>query len=188
MDRERALRKIQRRLSERGWPRLQVSAGFLAAALVAFGSSYGLLRLGLSDMAIRYVVSVSLGYLVFLLLLRFFVSAIRRKIETDAGPLDALDLFTGADLSGSSGHSLSDDCIDPSPAEPVDSLPDLPLPDEAVSILVPLLAVGAGILSAIYVVYVAPALLAELVLDVVVVSRLARRAAIRSNPGSALES
>jgi len=58
-----------------------------------------------------------------------------------------------------------------------DSIPELPVPDldEGLALFVPLLVLGVGIVSAMYVVYVAPVLLAELILDVVVVSSLARR-------------
>lgn len=178
LNRERAIRRIQRRLTDRGWPKLQVSAAFLVAGLVAFSSSYALLQLGLADMAVRYVIAASLAYVAFLLLLRFFVSAIRRGTSADVDPLDALEIASSGDSSKSSDNAPpADDCADPSSAEPLESISDLPIPDldEGLAILVPLLVLGAGIVSAIYVVYVAPVLLAELILDVVIASSLARR-------------
>ena len=178
MKRKQAIRRIQRRLTDRGWPRLQVSAAFLVAGLVAFSASYGLLRLGLTDMAARYVIAVSLAYVVFLLLLRVFVSAIRRGFSADPGQPDLLDIVRSGESSGDSGGAPPpDDFVDLPSAAPLDSITNPPIPDldEGIALFVPLLVLAAGIFSAIYVVYLAPVLLAELILDVVVASSLARR-------------
>lgn len=155
-----------------------VSMAFMVAALVAFGVSYALLRLGLYDMAIRYVIATSVAYVAFLALIRIAASAVRRGIEADVGPLDALDFVSSGGSSDRSGSSTPDaDCVDSPSAGAMDSIPDVPIPDieEGLAILVPLLVLGAGIISALYVVYVAPVLLAELVLDVFIASSLARR-------------
>ena len=173
--RQRAIRRIQRRLLARGWPRLQVSLVFLVAGLVAFGCSVLLLRFGVSQMWLRYAVSACVAYGAFLLLLRLLVHTLRRRIELDVGVEDTLDVLDAASRV-------------PGPKEPrgggsdasdlgAFDVSDLPVPDldEGVALLVPLLILLAGIAGALYVLYLAPVLLAELVLDVLIVSNLARR-------------
>ena len=171
LNRERAVKRIQRRLTDRGWPRLQVSAAFLVAGLVAFGSSFALLRLGLSNMAIRYVLATCVAYAAFLLLLRLIVGAIRRRVATGANSADVLDLALNV---GPSGPFPGTPTAAPVAEEPVGAMSDLPIPDldEGLVVLVPALILGAGLISSLYVVYVAPVLLAELILDVVIVSGL----------------
>jgi len=108
--------------------------------------------LGLSNMAVRYVLATCVAYAVFLLLLRFIAGGIGRGVTTGVGPADVLDLAVHVGLPGPSpGASTASDWADPVAADPLDAISDLPIPDldEGLAILVPVLILGAGLISAL---------------------------------------
>ena len=158
-----------------------------ASALVGILASLLLLHLGLFHMGIRYLVCFALAYLVFLALLRLW--AARGMSDLDPG-IDAPDLrgggpgpfrgrdgdFGGGGASGSwgSGAEAPDVGTVSDPATPgvADAL-DL---DEGWAFLLPLAIVLGGLLAAGYVISIAPILLAEVLLDVVVAAGVFRGA------------
>ena len=161
--REQLVEKAKARMA---MPRVQMVLLLAATGGAGFLASYGLLQLGVDRMALRYPLAVGIAYLVFFLLLRLWLALPRDPVDYG---LDGLDLAAdvgnaGLDTLGSVGR--------PSTPMPVASrsggpsldigVPDL---DEGIFLIV-LAAVAAVILgAAIYVVYVAPLLLAEVLVD-----------------------
>jgi hypothetical protein len=155
--RERLVEKVKARMAV---PRVQMMLLLGAAGGAGFLASYGLLQLGLDRMALRYPLAVGIAYLMFFLLLRLWLGF---QDDPDEYSLDGLDVAVdvadaGLDLgsaapmpaSGPSGPSL-----------------DLGVPDfdEGIFLIV-LAAVAAVVLGAVvYVIYLAPLLLAEVLVD-----------------------
>ena len=162
--REKLVEKAKARLA---MPRVQMMLLLAATGGAGFLASYGLLQLGVDRMALRYPLAVGIAYLVFFLLLRLWLALPRDTVEYG---LDGLDLaadvgHAGLDTLGAAGR--------PSTPMPVASsskgsssldvgVPDL---DEGIFLIV-LAAVAAVVLGAVfYVVYLAPLLLAEVLVD-----------------------
>lgn len=143
---------------------LTAGAGFLA--------SVALLSMDLDRMWLRYTLCVMLAYGVFLLLIGIW----RRWREWDLSidvpvpnrsPGHALDWTGGGGSSGGGGASASfDGAALSSPMESMD-VPDLPDLDIGEGIwLLPLLLIAGGMLiAAAWLIWVAPALLAEIAID-----------------------
>ena len=91
-NRAKVIETITARLS---MPRLQISAILALTALSAFIVSAVLLRLGVTEMALRYPVAVIAGYVVFLLLLRVWIY------------LNTEETLGTADLDGSGDLTLA---------------------------------------------------------------------------------
>ncbi len=192
--------RLRRALLRRGLPRLQMSLIVVATGLAGFAASVGLLAAGMVSMPLRYGVSVAIAYAAFLLLVRVWVVYQRRSFVDD---LPAIDIPI-PDVSGGSGasealaeHSFGGGNFggggagrgweaDVSSNDPHVSLlspgsggsshgwlPDGDL-DEGWVIVVPLLLALGVLLAGVYVIYIAPALLAEVLLDVLLLSGLYR--------------
>lgn len=155
--RERLVEKAKARMAV---PRVQMMLLLVAAGGAGFLASYGLLQLGLDLMALRYPLAVGIAYLVFFLLLRLWLSF---QSDPDDYPLDGLDLADAATEAGLDTVSSA-----PMPvAEPSGPSLDLDVPDldEGIFLIV-LAAVAAVVLGAVvYVIYLAPLLLAEVLVD-----------------------
>ncbi len=193
------IRRLMRKLEWDGYPRLQML--FLVALTGAAGmfASFCLLQAGITSMAIRYPAAVLLAYLVFLLLLWAWL---RTKADDyiDPGldvPLPDLpagagrspDLFRGQGGEHGGGGASGKWELDSELPKP--DLPDLGgakldavgdvvggADEGAVPLFVVLLiaiAVLALFGSALYVVYLAPALFAELLVDGALSASLYRR-------------
>lgn len=103
--RQRTVERVRRRLLSGGWPRLFVSFLLMLTGASGFLTSYALLHLGLTNMAVRYPLAVLAAYCVFLLLLRLWLSLQRKTTDTFDGDFD----LAGIDLNPiNSGLSLSD--------------------------------------------------------------------------------
>jgi hypothetical protein len=63
------LRRLQRSLERNGFPRLQMLLIVVLTGAVGFVASFLLLKLGLTEMWIRYLLAFAVAYLAFLLLL-----------------------------------------------------------------------------------------------------------------------
>ncbi|HET9228604.1 MAG TPA: hypothetical protein VFR31_18140 [Thermoanaerobaculia bacterium] len=162
--REDQVRKVKDRLSA---PRFQMMILLALTGGAGFLTSWGLLRGGMDSMALRYPIAVGAGYLVFFLLLRIW-------IELHRDPLDHIvDVVDGCgelpELIVPSGHSSS-------------SSGDFDLPDFGVGdgealvflVVVAIVAVlGLGVV--IYALYLAPLLLAEVLVDGVLLVGLYKR-------------
>lgn len=194
--------RLMRKLEWDGFPRLQMLLIVMLTGLAGLIASYALLRAGLDAMSARYPLAVGIAYLAFLFLLWLWL---RTNAEDYAdAPPDILPgggqgSSSGASESvaggggqfgggGASGHFQMDDAL-PSPSLPL-NVPGgdtvgktageaLGGADEgAIPLAIALLlaAVAAALLFAsLYVVYMAPALFAELLLDGVLSASLYRR-------------
>lgn len=156
-NREQLVEKVKDRMAV---PRVQMVLLLAATGGAGFLASYGLLQLGVDPMALRYPLAVGIAWLVFFLLLRLWLAF--QHDSDELSPVDGLDLAAeGADalslgssprmpVANSSGPSLDLD------------VPDL---DEGIFLIV-LAAVAAVVLGAVvYVIYLAPLLLAEVLVD-----------------------
>lgn len=199
--RGRLIEHIRRAIERSGYPRLQMMLLVALTGGAGFLCSFGLLHSGLDEMWLRYLVAVGTAYLVFLLLLWFWL---RSSVE-DLDVLDAIDTasdladllprrdpqgaqwqgdggkFGGGGASGrfqeSTGCSASDAIEAPTPlehaADAAGAADELAIP---AFILVLIASLLAGIVFVSFsIVYSAPALFAELLLDGVLAATLYRR-------------
>ena len=189
--RERIIETIKRRLLRKGLPRLQMSLIMLLTGLGGFLASFSLLHLGLGWMWLRSPIAILFAYSLFLLLLRLWLSFQRpqNRISLDFDPASieieylpsprVSDAFSfsggGGDAGGAGGgvswgESASSSSV--SSASSNSSFLDHIDLEEGWLIIVAIVAILGGLLAALYVIYVAPALLAEILVDGVLVTGL----------------
>jgi hypothetical protein len=202
--RSQLVQRLERRLLRRRQPRLEMSLLVAVTAGVGFLASYLLLRAGMHAMWLRYVVALCGAYIAFLALLRMWLHARRDDWHVDgpdafdwwSAPDSNVGAFEGGGgRFGGAGASGSWDTSAPvanaaTPIAPSSPAPHAELAEAAssgpdgfdafdVAAAIPLL-LGAALLavlglSAIWVVYSAPVLFAELLLDGVLAASLYRR-------------
>lgn len=202
-NREQRVEEIKQQLLRDSFPRLEISAILLFTALSGFLVSFLLLHAGFSSMTLRYPVCIAVAYGVFLLLLRLWLSLYNPRLRTDAN-LDSLDLidlpgsssnvfskgfsslntgktlefgggdFGGAGTGGSWGDSVSPTVSggDSSILDGVDLSFDL---EEIGLIILAVIAILGGLLATFYIVWIAPILLAEILVDGVLITGLYHR-------------
>lgn len=186
--------RLRERLERDHWPRLQMSLIVLLTGAVGFLASFALLHAGLHDMALRYPLAACAAYAAFLLLLWTWARSRGREFDS----LDAPDFGGSGDGSGScpadwqtGGHNGSGASSNfDAPASPSLPLPrtqtqpqpstdsDFSLLDGADDFGWVLIAIAAAVgaaLAALWVVWIAPGLMAELLLDVALAGGLYRR-------------
>ncbi len=203
--RERIIRLVKSRLSRKGRPRLLVSLILLVTGIAGFLVSFLLLRSGMTRMWLRYPLAILFAYCVFLLLLRLWLFLQRPRIpdiddiNTDLPSID-INLpgspnysegfqFSGgggdaggAGAGGSWGQGLFSSSSPSSSGSGGSSSASsgsgggggLDL-DEGFFIIVAIVAIAGALIAILYVVYVAPALLAEILVDGVLVAGLYRK-------------
>ncbi len=180
LTRSAAVIRLRHRLERESFPRLQMGLIVALTGAVGWLCSFGLLHAGVTGMAVRYPLAMVGAYMAFLLLLWLWL---RTRAEDYVDGLDIGNAMPAPDLGdampcvsggggefGGGGASASFD------SGATDLLPDLPKPLEkvadvgadadelAIPILVAVLAIGLA-LASLYVVYLAPALFAELLFD-----------------------
>lgn len=219
-DRAAAIEKVRTRLTRRASPRWHMSVMIALAGGVGFLASYGMLKTGVTIMAIRYPLAVGAGYLALLGLLSIWLrryqlrhdQAGRRRQREGDDPWSGVDvvdipfglLDAGGDapegFGGGGGFSgggaggriagVAEGSRAPlgvpshvrSPGGgsgggrgPSFGL-DLGALDEGAWVLIPAaIAAAVALGAAIYVVYIAPVLFAELLLDAALSAGLYRR-------------
>ena len=186
------IKLIERRLRRRRWPRFQVSLILAGAALAGFLTSFSLLHAGIMWMWLRYFVAIFVAYGVFLLLLRLWLWLQRHSIN---GSVDLPDLefshsaasgqgagfhfggggdFGGGGAGGSwAGGAASSSSLGGSSFANSISI-DLDLQEGWLLVL----AIGAiigGLIASFYIIYIAPGLLAEILVDGALVAGLYKR-------------
>lgn len=191
--RKDAVQQLRARLEIGSWPRLQMMMLVALTGAAGFITSFVLLALGLHRMGLRYLLACCVAYLCFLALLWIWLrwrgsdgidvwNEPTDRAETPHADTD----WTGHGGSSGGGGASADFDTPASPA-PVaadtqcvsapTSGSDFELPDmdvEAVPLLLALLVIGL-VLSSLFVVWTAPALFAELLLDGVLAAGLYRR-------------
>lgn len=199
--RERTIELVKRRLLRKSMPRLQVSLILLLTGLTGFLVSFSLLHVGVQWMWLRYPIAILSAYCVFLLLLRLWLSLHRsRSSKWDITEIDlsAVDIsysslppatYTdgfkfsggggdagGAGAGGSWGESVSSTSSSPVSSVGSSSSGGLSLDlDEGVWVVLAIIAIFGGLIASLYVVYVAPVLLAEILVDGILVTGLYKK-------------
>ena len=195
-ERERAIERVKKRLLRGGLPRFQMLLILLLTGSAGFLTSFVLLHAGVTRMWLRYPVAILLAYCVFLLLLRLWLylqSKDRYLQSKDRSPSTGFDLsgvdfsssvrgsgynfsfggggdFGGGGAGGSWGESMSSSSGGKSSL--LDSVSiDLDLGEGCLLVLA-LIAICGGLVASLYVVYIAPALLAEVLVDGLLVTAL----------------
>ena len=169
---------LRRHLLRHGLPRLQMLVICSATGVAGFGVSAALLGIGMSSMASRYVIATLAAYGVFLALVRLWAEHQQRRLATAWSPPSRLSTKTPDGGAASGGRTRVYDgdtrATRTGHANGLDaaSVVDIVVLDE---LILPLAAVGGGLVAAAWLVAAAPALLAEVLLDVVLVSGLYHR-------------
>jgi hypothetical protein len=192
--------RVKGELERRGYPRLQMFLVVCLTGGAGFLASYGLLHAGLASLALRYGLAVVIAYGVFLLLLWLWlrtdantyegfdeaVGDILEAIPQGGTPHAHIYRGAGGEFGGAGANGTWDAGSAP---EPLVQFPDIPLPsanvadvadaDELAIPLAVVIAVAALVftllLAAASVVYSAPILFAELLVDGVLCATLYRR-------------
>ena len=190
--REELIEETEDHLLQHGWPRFQMLLLVVLTGAAGFLASYILLHFGMESMASRYPVAVAIAYVVFLLLLRLWLAVQRSGWES---VLDAGDLVEVADVtldgagrtaqafslrgkstlrhvsephSGSSGHGF-------------DFSFDLDESAVFVVVAVVILAVAA-LATSLWLVWMAPGLFAEVLVDGLIMAGVYRRLRRHNEP------
>lgn len=187
-----ALNHLRRTLEREGFPRLQMLLIVSITGAAGFLASYWMLRAGITGMAVRYPFAVGVAYAVFLVLLWLWL---RTSAEdyTDVPDFSAFSPSSRRGGSSSHGKNGSDGtCDEPAPSSMAfDDSSAYAVPDDqgivgdafgaaaqAEEFAIPLfvlMLVAALAFSSLFIIYSAPALLAELLLDGVLAASLYRR-------------
>jgi hypothetical protein len=189
--RARRIESVQQRLL---LPRLQVSLILLVTAFAGFLTSFLLLSQGVLRMWLRYPIAILVAYCVFLGLLALWVWLQRRTGDADLDfdldldfpddlpstheySFDAGDDYGGDEVGGSCDTNLSSSSGTTSGGSgATDGIFDLDLGEgEGILIVIALAAMVAGAIASFYVIYIAPVLLAEILVDGVLVVSLYKR-------------
>jgi uncharacterized membrane protein YgcG len=193
--RAREVRKLRQRLEREGFPRLEMFLLVGVTGAVGLIASWGLRQLGLASMGWRYLLALALAYVVFLALLRGWLR-MRPNDRLDVPQVDGDFLgdvpgdgggLGGGGFSGGGGHfggggasgsfgapfdDVAEGVADGAGSLGVDAALD------ADGCALPLLVVAALVaigVAALTVVWSAPTLFAELMLDGLLAAGLYRR-------------
>ena len=200
--RERRIERIRQRLSKKSTPRLVMTVILFATALSGLLTSFILLGSGVSQMWVRYPISILIAYLVFLGQLAIWLWLHGRSLNVDSDVIDLVADIIPTDIhsrekpvsgfggdadfgGGGSGGNHWTSNVSPAPSPPSGNSTssligfDLDLGDEGclivIAIILAIAAVIAGLVASFYIIYIAPALLAEILVDGVLVVSLYRR-------------
>ena len=202
--REELIAKAKERLLRHGLPRLQMSLILALTGASGFLSSFALLQFGVDAMAVRYPIAVLVAYAVFLLLLRIWLNFQRDgwegegldllDVPTSAGGSGGEGGFSGGGgRFGGGGASSSFEAPSPAPAVrmPVKASSgggggsskggggfsfSLDLDDSGFLVVLAILAIAVAALgAAAYLIWSAPILLAEVLVDGLIMTGLYRR-------------
>ena len=176
----------------------------VATGVAGFLASAALVHVGVASMGLRYGVAFVIAYGVFLCLVRLWVEMYRRRLDDVGEVLDVTpDVFDGPDIGGSwipsggpgstgsggggdfAGGGASEDwdaaalarADAPASAasESAGGIGDALDLDDGWVIVVPIVIAFGSLIAAAVLIWSAPGLLAELAIDVLLVSRLYKR-------------
>lgn len=190
--RDSEILRLNRKIEREGFPRLQMSFLVAITGAAGFVASFSLLHSGVHAMSWRYLLACMIAYIVFLMLLWLWL---RTKAEDYADIPDFSNgipshgggechsyVGNGGEFGGGGASGSFDSAYEAVPLESADT--GGPVGDvlEAASgadeLAIPLFVVilfAALLLSSLYVVYSAPMLFAELLLDGMLAAGLYRR-------------
>ncbi len=182
--RARAIQRVRERLVRQSFPRLQMA--LIVALTGGFGllASFVMLLVGLDAMAIRYPIALSLAYVFFLFLIWLWLrtNAIDYLDVPDVPdvPLRTRSSQSAPDFGSGGGGDFGGGGATGSfdgPATAIDQATSLPRPAvgnsvvsvaDADELAIPLVAIALAIgiaLASLYLVYIAPVLFAEVLVD-----------------------
>jgi hypothetical protein len=189
-ERSRLVERMRVHLERFCYPRVELSVLIVLSGLSAFLVSFALLRAGVDSMPLRYGLAGAAGYLAFLGFVRLWIAWNHSRpslldLDVDPGHLvDAIDggapvprggggpSFFAGGRSGGGGASTS---WGTSSSGGGSSWLEA---DDSLFFLVLAIAAAVGsLLTIFYVVYLAPALLAEVLVDAVIIATISRRVA-----------
>ena len=187
LTRDGAVRSMRARLLRDSFPRIQMFILVSLTGLAGFGASVAMLAAGIDTMALRYLLAMGVAYIVFLLLLwlwlRTSASDYIDLVPTDSGGGQGADA-PAADFAGGGGtfdgggaSANFDVCTDDSG---IGAVVEKPLEvigqaeEAAIPLVVVLLALGLA-LSSLFVIWSAPILFAEILVDGLLAAGLYRR-------------
>lgn len=193
--RAQAVARVRQQLVQQGFPRLQMA--WIVVLTGGFGllTSFCLLQAGLGSMTLRYPLALCVAYLFFLGLIWLWLRTqaddwLNALQLPDAGPgctgaagPGGVQSGGGGDFAGAGASGAFDSpaaaTLDNAAGSPIKALGDAassgPDLDE---LAIPLAAIGLALglaLASVYVVYIAPVLLAEVLVDGALAYALLRR-------------
>lgn len=190
LTRAMAVQRMRARLLREGFPRIQMFILVSLTGLAGFGASVALLAAGIDTMALRYLLAMGVAYLVFLLLLWLWLHtsaadyidvpvsgggeggthpAARAVEEHFAG---GGGTFDGAGASANVDFGAADSGIATVAEKPLAAIAQAE--EGAIPLAVVLLVLGIA-LSSLFVVWSAPLLFAEILVDTLLAAGLYRR-------------
>lgn len=185
--RREAVRQTERTLKLYGWPRLQMSLILLLTGFAGFLFSVFLLDAGLWRMWLRYPAMVLFAYGVFLLLLRAWIFVQQRggfgfdeMAFEDLGEGHYYELSLPKGGSGGGGWGFSSSRGGGGGGSWLGNFGfDLNFDDDGCAVLLALIALVAAITGAlvlsVYIIFAAPTLLAEILVDALLLAGLYKR-------------
>ena len=193
MTRDAAVRTMRARLLRDSFPRVQMFILVSLTGVAGFAASAVMLVCGLDAMALRYTLAMGMAYLVFLLLLWFWLRASAWDYlelvpgdpgggAADGGPDLPAALrddfaggggsFDGAGASANADFGADSGTVEVTVGKPLAAVGHAE--ESAIPLVVILLALGL-LLSSLFVVWTAPLLFAEILVDALLAAGLYRR-------------
>jgi hypothetical protein len=193
--RSELIHRIRHELEERGWPRIQMMLLVTLTGGAGFLASFAMLTFGVDSLAVRYALAVGIAYLVFLVLLWLWLrTSLDDYDDLDDAVEGILNLVPDATPSGArmvggggrfGGGGSSGQWQTDARSEPLVELPDVPFSgvevadaDEAIPLVVILFIAGlvlTVVLASASIVFSAPILFAEMIVDGILAATLYRR-------------
>lgn len=192
-DRKRRVEIVKRRLLETSTPRIQVALILSLTGLAGFLTSFSLLHLGVPWMWLRYPIAIMIAYCVFLLLLALWLwwQQSGHDVGFDSSLLEFVPSepfnhgeslqsggagdFGGGGAGGSWGEGASSSTTAATDSRASSGIGfDLDL-EEGWFIVIAIIALIGGLIASLYVIYIAPVLLAEILVDGALVAGLYKR-------------
>jgi hypothetical protein len=170
-DRPSLIARVSKSLLQRGNPRLEMTLIVVVTGTAGFLASFVLLHLGLDRMWLRYPLAVGISYGVFFLLLRLWLVYQQQERFLARDALDVSDVNPLDFLSGNGPSSAANSGSSPWWS---DWVPDLD-GDEWLAVIVMAVAVLTAVIASVFIIFAAPTLLGEVLLDAVVVAALRRK-------------
>jgi len=171
-----AVHRMRERLLREGFPRIQMFILVSLTGLAGFGASVAMLTAGVETMALRYMLAMGIAYIVFLLLLWIWLRTSAADYLDLAGEGDGIGAARGGsgDYAGGGGSfdGGGDSTVEAAVGGPFDVIG--PADEGAIPLAVILLALGIA-LSSLFVVWSAPVLFAEILVDALLAAGLYRR-------------
>ncbi|WP_136420247.1 hypothetical protein [Herbaspirillum sp. ST 5-3] len=168
--RQTEIARIRAELELKGLPRLKMLLIITLTGGAGFLASFSMLRCCVTSMATRYPLSIAIAYVVFLFFLWLWL---RTSAEdyTDFPDLSGIPTCRNVPADCSEVHSMAS----ADGGSISDTIGAAASADEVAIPLLVLLVVGALLLSSLWIVYTAPTLFAELLVDGALSASLYRR-------------